>query len=98
MSDALQTVKSELEPALERLVAVLEQEGEQKQRAFFVHVLDLVRACRDIEDLAAPMMELSASAFIGFQYSLSVQLLLDRVLASAQQAAMTLSADAENTN
>ena len=95
MSGALQTVKAELEPALERLVVLVEQEGDERQGAFFLRVLGLVRACRELEDLAAPMMELSTSAFLGFRYSLPVQVLLDHVLAIAQKSAVTLSADVE---
>ena len=98
MVSALQTVKGDLEPALERLVVLVEQEGDERQGAFFLRVLGLVRACRDIEDLAAPMMELSTSAFLGFRYSLSVQILLDQLLSIAQKAAITLSADAEHTH
>ena len=44
------------------------------------------------------MMELSTSGFLGFRYSLSVQILLDQVPSIAQRAAITLSADAEHTH
>ena len=96
MSEALSTVQAELTPALEQLVRLVDSEGEVHQRDFFQRVLDGVRGSTDLEDLAAPMMELSTSAFLGFHYSLAAQLLLDRTLEIAQTAATTLSAHTEN--
>lgn len=95
MQDALESVKAELGPALQSLVELAEQEGERGQRDFFDRILQLVHASRDLEDMAAPLMELSTSAFLGFRYSLAAQLLLDRALAVAQNLAMTLSAEAD---
>ena len=95
MQDALESAKAELGPPLESLVELAEQEGERGQRDFFDRILQMVRASGDLEDMAAPLMELSTSAFLGFHYSLPAQLLLDRALGVAQDLAMTLSADAD---
>ena len=65
------------------------------QREFFGRVVRGIEVCRDAEDLAGPFMELSTSAFLGFQYSPAASLLIDRILASAQTLALTLSADAD---
>ncbi len=91
-------MRSELAPLLQELVARTEDEGEAAQHDFFARILVLVDASREVEDMAAPFMELSTSAFLGFRFSFATQLLLDRALAVAQTLAMTLSAEPESPN
>jgi len=90
--------RDELLPLLDALQRLVEQEGKPDQQAFFARVHEATNHAREPEDLAGPFMELSTSAFLGFEFSGMATVLLDRVLELAQRAAMTLSAGAEEVH
>ncbi len=90
--------REELLPLLDALQRLAEQEGKPEQQAFFARIHEATTHAREPEDLAGPFMELSTSAFLGFEFSGTATVLLDRVLELAQRAAMTLSAGAEEVH
>jgi len=83
---------------LEELCALTADEGHAGQHAFFERVLGGILAAQDAEDLAGPFMELSTSAFLGFDYAPGTALLLDRVLEEAQRLAESLAVDARDVH
>lgn len=90
--DALAIAREEILPGLHALCAQLEQENDATAHAFFRDVARSVEAARDTEDLAAPFIALSTSAFRGFVFGPVATVLLDQVLEAAQNMAHTLSA------
>ncbi len=82
-------------PLLSSLDALLDDEGQAEQRAFFARIRDGLAAARDPDDLAAPFMELSTSAFLGFRYSPAAVVLVDEILSHAQELAELLSSTEE---
>ncbi len=86
----------ELAPLLRSLCDLARSEGEADQHAFFTRVLSGIETASDGADLAAPFMELSTTAFLGFRLSLPAMRLVDRVLEEAQQLAESLSLGASD--
>ena len=95
VKDALSVTREQLLPLLDQLDGVLEGDDAPGQRSFFAHIRDLLRRAQEPDDLAGPFMELSTSAFRGFQYSLEASAVIDAVLEIAQQVSHALSADGE---
>jgi hypothetical protein len=91
----MQPIREELVPMLDALSKLAREEGAMDQAAFFERIRGGVANARELDDLAGPFMELSTSAFQGFQFSLPVSLLLDRVLVLAQTLSQTLSASTD---
>ncbi len=91
-ADPVDQARAEMEPLLDRLCTLLEDEGESRPAEFFAQILGGLRNARDAEDLAGPFMQLSTCAFVGFVYSPAAALLVDRILECAQRMSMTLSA------
>jgi len=95
-NDAASVAKGELLPLLTNLCSLARQDGRREQEIFFGRIRSAIEHSRDPEDLAAPFMELSTCAFLGFDYSLSAQLLIDRILEAAQRLSLTLSAGGDD--
>ena len=93
--DPVHVAHSELAPLLRALVTLLD--GQPAPQEFFQRILDGVEAAREGADLAGPFMELSTSAFLGFQFDAATTLLLDRTLDQAQQLAHSLAAEEGET-
>lgn len=93
MDGPLEAARETILPPLGALCAVLEQEGSDEALAFFDPVRVALGRIREEEDLADLFMQLSTSAFLGFQYSAPAAELLDQVLEAAARLAQTLSAD-----
>jgi len=90
--------RRELVPLLGSLCEVAQADGAKDQEAFFARVQQMIEVSAEAEDLAGPMMELSTSAFLGFEYSPVAAILLDEVLAISQTIAATLSAPGGEAN
>jgi hypothetical protein len=74
-------------PLLDRLIVQLDAEGCATQRAYFARIRrSLYHARHDIE-LATPILELSASAAVGFHFSTDADVLIARILEKAEQLA-----------
>ena len=98
MSDPLspaETARSQLLPLMEQLCELAREEQEAEQENFFERIRGDIAHSVDAEDLAGPFMELSTSAFRGFEFSPLAALLLDQVLLIAQTLSTTLSAGSE---
>ena len=93
--NAVEVIREELLPLVERLCDLARAEEEPEQELFFDRIRQGLVEARDAEDMAGPFMELSTSAFLGFQFSLGITILLDAVLATAQAFSLTLSAPAD---
>lgn len=96
--DAVHYAQEELAALLRSIVELLEQDGNVDQERFFASILSGVENAREAEDLADPFMQLSMSAFMGFAFSAPVAMLLDRLLANAQNLTESLSLDPEELN
>lgn len=64
--------------------------------AFFANVLHQAQAMQAEEDVLALFFELSATAFLGFEYSPKVARAIDELLATAEQIAFTMTASEHN--
>ena len=91
--DPVDSAREEVAPLLLMLCEVMDPEDVPDQHAFFRAILDAIERCQRPEDLADPFMQLSTSAFLGFQYSSEATLLLDMILDRAQRLAEVLSLD-----
>ena len=91
--EPLSFADEQIAPLLRILVEIVEAEGQTDQARFFERILRGIERARDATDLAEPFMELSMSAFVGFEFSVSSAALLDTVLLSASQLSEVLSID-----
>ena len=91
--DAIESVKSELRPRLEKLVATLNEQHEVLAASFFTNILVQLVAATEEEDLLAVFIELSGAAFQGFAYDEESWALADDILAYAQNVAEAFTAD-----
>lgn len=91
--DPIEHVRENLVPLLSAIVISVEEEGNAQQASFFRRVRGGLETADDPVDLAEPFMELSAAAFMGFDYSPPVAMLLDQLLMHASQLTEALSID-----
>jgi hypothetical protein len=93
---ALESVKIELEPRLDRLVEHLTAIEEVRGAAFFAAIRDTVSAVEEEADLLEAFFALSTVAFQGFDFDGLAASLADEVLAYAEQVSHAFMAS-ENT-
>jgi hypothetical protein len=74
------------------LCALLMEEDELEQHAFFSGLLPLLAEPIQEEQVLAAVIELSRCAFLGFQYSPMAALQIDQLLAQSIDLAHTMSA------
>lgn len=91
--DPVAYARKELVPLLRALCALAESSERPDQQRFFAAILAGIERARDGVDLAEPFMELSMSAFMGFRFDASTAMLLDELLAKAQDLTEVLSID-----
>ena len=96
--DPLAYSREQLVPLLRVLEESASAEGKADQATFFGRIAEGMGNARDAVDLAEPFMELSMSAFMGFDFSAPVAMLLDQVLAYASQLSEVLSLDETEIN
>lgn len=96
--DPVGYANEELAPLLRALCVLVQQEQHADQRGFFASVLAGVENASEGEDLADPFMQLSMSAFMGFEFSAAAAMLLDQILAKAQLLTESLALDESQIN
>lgn len=96
--DAVRYANEELAPLLHALVELTGEGEHTDQQSFFASILSGVENAREAEDLADPFMQLSMSAFMGFSFSAPTAMLLDQLLARAQNLTESLSIDPDELN
>jgi len=94
---AITDARNQLDPLLEALASQLADEGQSTQQAFFNRIRAAIQRAQDEVDLAGPFMELSTTAFVGFEFSPDAAALIDRILEKAETIADSFSnADEES--
>lgn len=88
---AITDARNQLDPLLEALTSVLGNEGQSTQQAFFTRIRGSIQRAQDEVDLAGPFMELSTTAFVGFEFSPDAAVLIDRILEKAENIADSFS-------
>lgn len=96
--DPVAYARQELVPLLRVLCELTRDGGEVDQHAFFGRILQALEHAREAADLAAPFMELSTSAFLGFDYDAATTLLLDQALECAQLLSESLALEPGEVN
>lgn len=96
--DPIEYARDQLIPLLRVIRQNVEEDGKVDQANFFGRILTRMEAAQAPVDLAEPFMELSMSAFMGFQFSAPVELLLDRLLMHASQLSEVLSIDEDEVH
>jgi hypothetical protein len=90
---AIDTVKSQLRPKLERLIVYLNETNEVAAASFFTNILVILVNLSEEEQLLELFIELSTTAFQGFVFDEISWALTDDVLLYAEQIAQTFMAD-----
>lgn len=88
---AITDARNQLDPLLAALATQLGEEGQSTQQAFFNRIRTAIQHAQDEVDLAGPFMELSTTAFVGFEFSPSAAVLIDRILEKAENIAESFS-------
>ncbi len=88
---AITDARNQLDPLLEALASQLGDEGQSTQQAFFNRIRVSIQRAQDEVDLAGPFMELSTTAFVGFEFSPDASVLIDRILLKAETIADSFS-------
>ena len=89
---AIETVKTELKPKLERLILYLNETNEVAAASFFTNILVVLTSLTEEEQLLELFIELSTTAFQGFVFDDVSWALTDDVLMYAEQIAQTFTA------
>ena len=94
MTDSLAaTVRAQLVPLLASLCRILERDEEPAAWVFFHQIMSGLEAAEEEAEIGHFVIELSASAFLGFSYSPDAAIVLDHLLERAIEIADTMSAD-----
>lgn len=88
---AITDARNQLDPLLGALAAQLGEEGQATQQSFFNRIRASIQHAQDEVDLAGPFMELSTTAFVGFEFSPDAAVLIDRILEKAETIADSFS-------
>ena len=91
--NAIDTVKTELRPKLERLIVYLNETNEVMAASFFTNILVVLVQLDQEEQLLELFIELSTTAFQGFMFDDESWALTDDVLMYAEQIAEAFTAD-----
>lgn len=90
--EALDTVKAELTPRLDTLVAYLESIEEWMAAAFFAGIAAALVAADEEEELLEVFLALSTTAFQGFALDATAAANVDAILEFAEQVSQTFAA------
>lgn len=71
--------RNQISPLLDQLIFELDAEGSSTQKAFFTRVRGHLDLAHDDEDLNTSIIELSASLALGFQFSHTANVLIERI-------------------
>lgn len=72
--------RNELGPLLDQLITQLEQEGSATQQAYFKRIRGHLYGASDALDLTQSIIELSTSMAMGFRFSHTADVLVNRIL------------------
>jgi len=92
LNSLAETVREQLVPLLSALCKILEKNEEAAAWLFFHQIQVGLEIAEQEAEIGNFVIELSASAFLGFNYSDDALLILDQVLDRAIQIADTMSA------
>lgn len=71
--------RNQIGPLLDQLILELDAEGSSTQKAFFKRVRGHLDLAYDDEDLTTSILELSSSLALGFQFSQTANVLIERI-------------------
>lgn len=90
--------KAQLTPLFEAVLQRFEDDDAIYEMSFFAIQFDALNRATDDMDVAEIFMQLSSVAFLGFQFSTEQAVLVDTLLARAEQIAHALSADGDRAH
>jgi hypothetical protein len=93
--DSLEYAKEELVPMVRAITHLAEEAGQTDQFDFFQSILVGLDRASDSDDLADPLMALSMVAFLGFEMTSALTLLLDQLLDKAHKLTAALASEPE---
>lgn len=91
--DFVSGVRTQVEPLLDEVIALLEQGENLHPLSFFTLLRIRLQSCRAEEDVLALFIELSTMAFQGFMLTTEQAAAADRLLAVCEQISLTMTAD-----
>ena len=93
--DALEYAKEELVPMVRAIAKLAEESGQTDQFDFFQSILVGLEGASEADALADPLMALSMVAFLGFDMTSALTLLLDQLLDKAHRLTVSLASEPE---
>jgi len=87
--------QQQLRPKLDALLTALDGDTDIQALTFFTTALLSLQQATDPADIGELFVQLSTTAFLGFEFSAHQAILVDDLLAEAEQIAHALSADNE---
>ena len=91
--DFSDVVEAEFKKPLEKLCDHLMHAGEMDQFVYFSGVLEMLSDPSDEFSVIAASIELSRCAFLGFQYTPDIQIMVNEILDQAITLSSTMSSD-----
>ena len=82
--------RNQICPLLDQLILELDAEGSSTQKAYFCRVRGHLDHAADDFELATPILELSSSLAIGFQFSNTANVLVARIQEKAEELVRAL--------
>jgi len=96
--DAINSVKTHLSPRLDGLVSYLEVSQQSDAHRFFSRLQEYLNSLTEEEELLELFIQLSMTAFQGFQLDPVAASVVDDILAYAEEISHTFSADRGSVN
>jgi hypothetical protein len=96
--EAIDSVKAYLTPRLDGLVSYLSESGQADAHRFFSRMQQNLLVLEQEEELLELFIQLSMTAFQGFQLDPVAASIVDDILAFAEQTSHTFSADRGSVN
>lgn len=90
--------QTQLRPKFDALIDLLDQDGSVQELVFFTTNLLALQRATDPMDIGELFLQLSTTAFLGFQFSPAQAVLVDELLEQAEQLAHALSADSNQSH
>lgn len=90
--------QSQLRPKFDALLALLDKDGAVQEMLFFTTNLLALQQATEPMDIGELFLQLSTTAFLGFEFSPAQAVLVDELLEQAEQLAHVLSADSNQAH
>ena len=97
-NEAVASVTAHFEPRLSGLCEYLQQSGQIQAFGFFSQILATTQAVTDEGELLELFIQLSMTAFQGFQLDPVAATIVDDILLYAEQVSQTFSVDSDTVN